>query len=354
VVEALHDDVSIYWKASSLLNIGLIAETTGNFREARQFYNSARKTFLVGRHKDRATGCLIDLAALSYSGTEYAEAHRQCTQALAECQGLAAEFEKARCQQLLGKIAIDLGKHSEASEFLTKALESWERLKDTLGVGKVNILLGCLEFDRGNFERGRSHFDAATVVFSDRGDNHHSGLSSYEFGRQEIIARNFWHAIDLLQKAEKFYLMTNSTLQAAKCVQHIGRIHYLQKEYPAAKSHLTNAKEKFDAVGSGRDLIRNAYFLAWMEFREGNSQEAKQVFKEAKRWVAAENGYWQAMYSRSFGEFAFHECDKEGAAVLFAQAQQGFEAVGFTSQKIDKEIPEEDSEGWRWFRGGRH
>jgi tetratricopeptide (TPR) repeat protein len=139
---------------------------------------------------------------------------------------------------------------------------------------------------------------------------------------------------------------------AAQCVQGIGRIHYLQKEYSAAKAHLTKAKEKFDALASVEHLKRNAYYLAWVEFREGNNQEAKQILKEAKQSFAEENRYLQAMYSRSLGEFAFHEGDKDGAAMLFAQAQVAFEAMGLTSVDIYKEIEEEDSEGWRWFRDG--
>jgi tetratricopeptide (TPR) repeat protein len=238
---------------------------------------------------------------------------------------------------------------------LTKALESWERQKDLHNVGKVKVDLGRLEFQRENLEEGRSHFDAATVIFSDRGDNHDVGWCSYLFGRQEmaVSGRNFPKALDLLQKAQKFYLMANSTLLAANCVQEIGHIQYLQKEYSAAKAHLTKAKEKFDAVWSVRHLISNAYYLAWVEFREGNSEEAKKILTEAKKWVSEGNGYWQAMYARTLGEFAFHEGDKNGATALFAQAQVEFEAVGLTSQKMDKEIPEEDSEGWRWFRGGK-
>jgi predicted negative regulator of RcsB-dependent stress response len=146
--------------------------------------------------------------------------------------------------------------------------------------------------------------------------------------------------------------LANSTLAAAQCVQRIGRIHYLQKEYSTAKTNLTKAKEKFDALGSVKDLRINASFLAWVEFREGNNKEAKQIMKEAKQSFAEENGYWQAVYARSLGEFAFHEGDKDGAAMLFAQAQERFEAEGFTSQAIDKQIVEDDSEGWRWFRDG--
>jgi tetratricopeptide (TPR) repeat protein len=137
-------------------------------------------------------------------------------------------------------------------------------------------------------------------------------------------------------------------------VQRIGRIHYFQKEYSAAKAHLTKAKEKFDAVGSVEHLILNSYYLAWVGSREGNSQEAKQILKEAKQSFAEENGYLQAVCARSLGEFAFHEGDEESAAVLFAQAQETFEAMGSTSQSMDNSINKEDSEGWRWFRGGRH
>jgi hypothetical protein len=78
----------------------------------------------------------------SYYGKEYTEAHRQCTQALAECQDFAGEFEKARCQELLGKIALTLGKDSEASEFLTKALGSWDRRKNMHRVGTVKAYMG--------------------------------------------------------------------------------------------------------------------------------------------------------------------------------------------------------------------
>jgi tetratricopeptide (TPR) repeat protein len=237
---------------------------------------------------------------------------------------------------------------------LTKALESWERQKNMLRVGIVKVHLGCLEFDRGNIEEARSHFDAATGIFSDRGDNYDIGWCSSQFGRQETDVRNFPKALDLLQKAQKFFLMANSTLDAADCVQRIGHIFYFQKEYSSAKTHLAKAKEKFDAVGSVEDLTLNAYFLAWVEFREGNSQEAKKVLKEAKHWFAAENRYWEAMYARSLGEFASYEGDKKGAAVFFAQAQEAFEALGLTSHRMDNRIPEQDSEGWRWFRGGRH
>jgi tetratricopeptide (TPR) repeat protein len=254
----------------------------------------------------------------------------------------------------LGKIALDLGKHSEASQFLTQALESWQREKNILRVGRVKVHLGRLEFERENFEEARSHFDAAAVIFSDLGANYDVGWCSHLFASQEVAIRNFPKALELLQKAQKFCLMANSTLNLAECVQLIGRIHYFQKEYSAAKVHLTRARDEFDAVGSVKHLMEYAYYLAWVEFREGNSQEAKQIFTEAKQWFTEGNGYWEALYARSLGEFAFHEGDKDGAAVLFAQAQEGFEAVGLTSQRMDKSIPEQDSEGWRWFSGGRH
>jgi tetratricopeptide (TPR) repeat protein len=342
----------IYRKARSLQGIGHIADKTGDFWEAREFFNLARNTFLVGRYKDGAIHCLIELAELSYDSTEYAEAHRQCTQALAECQDLAGEYEKARCQQLLGQIALELGRYSEASEFLTKALESWERQKYMLRVGRVRVHLGHLQFQRRKLETGRSHFNAAITIFSDRGDNPHIAWCLFTFGCREIAVRNFAKALDLLQKAEKFFSTVNSTLNAAECVERIGQVYYYQKEYSSAKAHLTKAKEEFDAVVSVRNLILNAFSLAWVEFREGNIQEAKKILKEAKKWVSEGNGYWQAMYARSLGEFAFHEGDKDGAAVLFAQAQESFEAMGSTSKRMDGSIKKEDSEGWRWFRGG--
>jgi tetratricopeptide (TPR) repeat protein len=247
----------------------------------------------------------------------------------------------------LGLIEVALGNNSEASEFLTMALESWKRQNHMLNVGLVKSYLGLLEFHRGNLEDARSHFDAATIIFSDLGDDFHVGLCSYEFGRQEMAARNFPNALDLLQKAEKSYLMVNLNLDAAQCVEQIGRIRYYQKQHSAAKAHLTKAKEEFDMAGSVEDLIPNSYYLAWVEFREGNNQEAKQILKEARQWFAEEDGYWQAMYARSLGEFAFHEGDKESAAMFFAQAQGGFEAIDLTSQNMDKD--EENSEGWRWF-----
>jgi tetratricopeptide (TPR) repeat protein len=165
---------------------------------------------------------------------------------------------------------------------------------------------------------------------------------------------NLQQALALLHTAEKSLLMVNSTLNAAICVQDIGCIYYRQEEYSAAKAHLTKAKEKFDALGSVERLISSSYYLAWVEFREGNSQGARQILKEAKRWFSSEIGYWQTIYTRGLGEFAFQEGDEEGAAVLFAQVQEEFEAIGFTSQKADKNMREQDSEGWRWFRGGRH
>jgi tetratricopeptide (TPR) repeat protein len=131
-----------------------------------------------------------------------------------------------------------------------------------------------------------------------------------------MLIGNLSKALDLLQKGEKAHLMENATLAAANCVQEIGRIKYMQKEYSAAKAHITKAKEKFYAVGNVGHLPVNACYLAWVEFREGNSQEAKKILKEAKEWVTEGNGYWQAVYARSLGEFAFHEGDKESAAAF--------------------------------------
>jgi tetratricopeptide (TPR) repeat protein len=65
-------------------------------------------------------------------------------------------------------------------------------------------------------------------------------------------------------------------------MKEIGRIHYFQEEYSAAKAHLTRAKDDFSTHRSIEDLIQTAYYLAWVEFREGNSQEANYILTEAK------------------------------------------------------------------------
>jgi hypothetical protein len=94
--------------------------------------------------------------------------------------------------------------------------------------------------------------------------------------------------------------------------------------------------------------------MSWVEFREGNYQEARDVLIEAKKLIVEEGyDFWQAKYARSLGEFSFHEGDKEGAAVLFAEAQEKSEATGLIPRRMDKMVPEEDSEGWRWFRGAQ-
>jgi hypothetical protein len=83
---------------------------------------------------------------------------------------------------------------------------------------------------------------------------------------------------------------------------------------------------------------------------EENSQKAKQILRDGTKLFTDGNAYWEAMYARSLAEFAFHEGEKEGAVVLFDKAQ--FDDLGLTSQKMDKFIREEYSEGWRWFAEG--
>jgi tetratricopeptide (TPR) repeat protein len=145
-------------------NLGIVSRASGEMAAARRWHQRA---LAVYERLDDPVGrafVLQNLAQVDLYDHDTAGALDRLGAALEVCRGIGPARVLAQINYRLGKLLAAQGRHDEAADVLTVALDLVRGARDRRGESFVLYLLGCNEFARGRLGSARTSLHGSVTI----------------------------------------------------------------------------------------------------------------------------------------------------------------------------------------------
>ncbi|KAH7106186.1 hypothetical protein BKA62DRAFT_809737 [Auriculariales sp. MPI-PUGE-AT-0066] len=230
------------WRADCLKSMGRTCIRRGEYSQAKEKLEAARKLFMELNNKQqlalcgRYTGQYLQLQGLYDAAAEETTAARDAFIELGD------KFQVAHCEQQLGSICRARGDYDQAAVQLLAARGAFERLGKRLGAAQCATMLGLVLLNQDNILAAESEF---------------------RFSRSEFEA-------------------LGEQIGAAQCANYLGDVLIQQKDYPSAEKLLLSAQDVFRRLRSPLSLANSHHIMGRMYRDQQRLQEAVRNFTTAR------------------------------------------------------------------------
>ncbi len=213
-------------RATSLGNLGVIAENRGNYAEAREYHEeSLALARELGNTASRATS-LNNLGVIAKNRGNYAEAKEYHEESLALKRELGDPAGRAKSLNNLGEIARHQGNYAKAKEYHEESLTLERELGDPAGRAKSLNNLGLIAENRGNYAEAKEYHEESLTLERELGNTAGRATSLNNLG---AVATELGDWDDAREKSER----------AATILDEIGAFRkFLLTDRNAIRAHL--------------------------------------------------------------------------------------------------------------------
>ena len=239
--------------------------------------------------------------------------------ALAVWQTLDDKEGSARAYAQLGRCYMAQNSLTSAAENLVKALELWRGLTNKAEEAEALILLGFIEFRKGEWQGSIDYYGQAYALLDEDAEpikmgQIASGLGAafLENGLPELGFDQYQRAVDYYQKSndamavsyaicglarsrylqgdltqastyahKSLGLVDRESLMAALPLEYLGRVHIDRGEYKAGLQHLESALQIYMKAENPKEMYRVRGLMGHAYDRQGLVGRAKSSYLEA-------------------------------------------------------------------------
>lgn len=178
----------------------------------------------------------------------------------------------------------DAGRHEEAADWYTRALEHATADGDTKQRGQAINGLGHIRLLTGRLDEARAHFEHSLRLWESVGYRRGVALTRRRLGETELEAADFPAAARQLTQAHTELLSMGEAYEAARVLATLGHTLALDGQHDHGTGKLAQALEAFQQ-STARDAHWEARCLAWLgeaAERQGDRDEARRRYQAAR------------------------------------------------------------------------
>ena len=269
--------------ANLLLNLGFLAQVTGNVAEARCLYNDSLKIFQELRDKSGVAKSLHNLGFLAQVTGELAEARRLYDETLKIKQELGDKNGVAKSLHQLGMLAQETGELAEARQLYGESLKTFQELGDKSGVANSLGQQGVLAKETGELAEARQLYGESLKTFQELGDKsgvakslHQLGMLAHETGELAEARHLYGESLKIKQELGDKSGVANSLHQLAVLAHQTGELAKARCLYDES---LKITQEQGDKSGVAMTLAQSSL----LEEKEGNLEKALDLIRKAEK-----------------------------------------------------------------------
>ncbi len=257
------------WRAEALRHVG-------RFAEARDLADRARRAFAsMGDVKNEAHCLRLFGHILATQSIQSGRDH--VTEALGKFDIAGDVPGAAECELVLGEIDYFRGEHDSARTWLRQAARHFSKLADSLGRGRCLVLLGLTELANGKLPRAKQMIDDAVEEFERMG---------YRLGvaECEVAMGHLAHRTDLLdealaraERARKMMQDLKNPRGEAACQRLLAMIAFDAGDLMRSREHALAASALYDQMGEPRGQVEASLLLAQVALATKNPVAAELI-----------------------------------------------------------------------------
>ena len=198
--------------SSSLHQMGMLAQDTGDIAEARRLYEESLKILQDLGDKSGVSRSLHQLGILAQHTGDIAEARRLYEESLKISQDLGDKSGVSRSLHQLGMLAQATGDIAEARRLYEESLKILQDLGDKSGVSRSLHQLGMLAQATGDIPEARRLYEESLKISQDLGDKSGVAITLAQSALLEEMEGKLELALDLICKAETMFLELKSPM----------------------------------------------------------------------------------------------------------------------------------------------
>jgi tetratricopeptide (TPR) repeat protein len=214
-------------------------------------------------HCLRITGHVLAIQSVA-SGREHV------TEALGKFESIGDLPGRAECEVVLGEIDYLRGQHDAARAWLKQAARNFAKIPDPLGHGRSLVLLGLTDLGGGNRARARQMFDAAYEEFERVG--YRLGVAECEIARGHLAHRGdeLENALALAERGRTMMRDLKNPRGEAACQRLLSMIAFDTQDLMRSREHALAASAIYDQMGEPRGQVEASLLLAQVALATGN------------------------------------------------------------------------------------
>jgi len=211
--------------------------------------------------------------ALSNAGQQYDLAYKMYLQARDQAIALKNDSICASADIGLAHIYEDRGLLDSAEYHLHHALLDYEKLHDTIGIGKAKQNLSGFYLIKVDYEKSLKYALESNRIFKQFGQRRQQAKSLINLGNIYHYLKEYDSALSCYEESYALSMELNDLRIASSATSNKGVIYYHQKEYEKAKEAFMKSiefSEKINDVESLANLYRNtSIILKWLGDYDG-------------------------------------------------------------------------------------
>jgi signal transduction histidine kinase len=211
--------------------------------------------------------------ALSNAGQQYDLAYKLYLQARDQAIELKNDSICASADIGLAHIYKDRGLLDSAEYHLNHALIDFEKLHDTIGIGRVKQNLSSLYQTKVDYEKSLKYALESNRIFKQFGQQRQQAKSLINLGNIYHYLKDYDSALSCYEASYALSMDLNDLRIASNATSNKGVIYYHQEEYEKAKDAFMKSiefSEQINDIEELANLYRNtSIILKWLDDYEG-------------------------------------------------------------------------------------
>ena len=264
-------------------NLGVLAQDTGDYGQARQFYERAAETFRdLGARREQAA-VLHQLGMLAQDTGDYGQARRLYEESLRISEELGDRAGVAQTFHQLGTLAQRQGDYDQARRLYEESLRIAEELGDRAGVAQTLHQLGNLAYLQGDYGQARQFYERAAETFRDLGARREQAAVLHQLGMLAQDTGDYGQARQFYQESLRISEELGDRAGVATTLHGLGNLAYLQGDYGQARQFYQESLRIEEELGNRAGVAQTLHQLGMLAQDTGDYGQARRLYEESLR-----------------------------------------------------------------------
>jgi len=230
-------------RASTLHQLGVVAQERRNFEEAEAAYKNALEIFVSFNDRNAAASTYHQLGRVAQEQRNFEEAETFYKKALEIKLAFNDRYTAASIYHQLGRVAEEQGRFDDAEAAYNKALEIYVSFNERYEQADVYHQLGTVAQQQHRFDEAQAAYKKALEIYISFNDRYEQAGTYHQLGMVAQEQRNFEEAETAYKKALEIKLAFNDRHAAASTYHQLGRVAEEQRNFEEAAAAYNKALE---------------------------------------------------------------------------------------------------------------
>jgi tetratricopeptide (TPR) repeat protein/DNA-binding CsgD family transcriptional regulator len=254
--------------------------------------------------------------------------------ALELARRMEAKEKEAFSNRVLGVAYWALGDYLLATQYMLNALELYQQLDDTYGIGSMYMNIGLVHSDHGSREEAKAHFSSGLKIFKELNIRRSEATSYTKLANELTMQDSFDLARSYLHQAIDLHREEGFKYGLAEAYNRLAIVYQQQDEFDASLDYFHRSIEISREINDFEGLAKGYTDMAFTRLEMGDFATAQTNFGKSID-IASEIGSkkWKLKAYRGLAE-TYERMNEIDSALIYSKKHQELEDSILNEQKV--------------------